>query len=68
MLDRQLRNFNANFTLSNCLLVSVKLTKNADLDKYNYTGYGIGFDSCEEYFLSDDSVGRNVIISGIYMI
>ena len=27
MLDRQLRNFNADFTLSNCLLVSVKLTK-----------------------------------------
>ena len=25
---------------------SVKLTKNADPDKYSYSGYGIGFNSC----------------------
>ena len=30
--------------LVNCLYGSVKLTKNADLDKYKYTGYAIGFD------------------------
>ena len=32
-------------TLENCLLGAVKLTKNADIDKYKYSGYGIGFDS-----------------------
>ena len=40
-LNPQLRNLNTDFTLSNCLFGSVKLTKNADLDKYKYTGDGI---------------------------
>ena len=31
-------------TLENCLFGSVKLTKNADINKYGYSGYGIGFD------------------------
>ena len=31
-------------TLENCLFGSVKLTKNVDIDKYGYSGYGIGFD------------------------
>ena len=31
-------------TLENCLFGSVKLTKNANIDKYGYSGYGIGFD------------------------
>ena len=44
-LGTQLRNFNRDFTLSNCLFGSVKLTKNTYLDKYKYTGYGIGSDS-----------------------
>ena len=33
-LGSQLKNLNTNFTLGNCLFGSVKLTKNADLDKY----------------------------------
>ena len=40
-LGSQLRNLSTDFTFSNCLLGSVKLTKNADLDKYKYTGYSI---------------------------
>ena len=31
-------------TLKNCLVGAVTLTKNADIDKYGYSGYGIGFD------------------------
>ena len=31
-------------TLKNCLFGAVNLTKNADIDKYDYSGYGIGFD------------------------
>ena len=31
-------------TLENCLFGAVTLTKNADIDKYRYSGYGIGFD------------------------
>ena len=32
-------------TLQNCLYGAVKLTKNIDIGKYKYSGYGIGFDS-----------------------
>ena len=37
-LGSLLRNLNTSFTLSNCLFRSVKLIKNADPDKYKYTG------------------------------
>ena len=30
--------------LRNCLFAAVTLTKKADIDKYKYSGYGIGFD------------------------
>ena len=66
-LGHQLRNLNTDFTLSNCIFGSVKLTKNTDLDKYKYTGYGIGFDSGLELLFTDGSYRRNVIIFGAYM-
>ena len=31
-------------TLKNCLFSAVTLTKNADIEKYGYSGFGIGFD------------------------
>ena len=31
----------------NCLFGAVTLTKNADIDNYGYSGYGIGFDRKE---------------------
>ena len=31
-------------TLKNYLFGAVTLTKNADIEKYGYSGYGIGFD------------------------
>ena len=37
-LGLKLRNLNTEFALGNCLFGSVKLTKNADLDKYKHTG------------------------------
>ena len=36
-------------TLQNCLFGSIKLTKNSDIAKYQYSGYGIGFDSKESF-------------------
>ena len=63
-LGPQLRNLNTDLTLGNCLFGSVNLTKNADLDKYKYRGYGIGFDSRSEFSLLDGSMGRNVTIFG----
>ena len=31
-------------TIKNCLFGAVTLTKNPDIEKYKYSGYGIGFD------------------------
>ena len=56
------RDLNTDFTLKNCLFGSLKLTKNADSDKYSYSGYGIGFDSCSYFSLSDNTTERNVVI------
>ena len=36
-------------TLENWLLGAVNLTKNADIDQYKYSGYGIGFDGHVEF-------------------
>ena len=44
-LNPGLRNLSIDFTLNNCLFGSVKLTKNADPEKYKYSGYAIGFNS-----------------------
>ena len=52
-LSPQLRNLNTDITLGNCLSGSVKLNKNADLDKYKYSGYGIESDSCSEFLFTD---------------
>ena len=66
-LNLQLRNWNTDFTFSNCLFSSVKLTKNTDQDKYKHRGYGIGFGSCSEFLFTDGSFGKNVIILGADM-
>ena len=53
-------------TLVNCLFGAVSLTKNADIDKYKYSGYEIGFDRGHVYAVGNGS-GRNVIIFGVDM-
>ena len=45
---------------------AVKLTRNADINKYGYSGYGIGFDR-HGTFLFGTAAGRNVIIFGVDM-
>ena len=50
-------------TLENCLFGAVSLTKNADIDRYKYSGYGIGFERKGE-FSFDNGFGRNCIIFG----
>ena len=58
---------NSGFTLENCLFGAVKLTKNADIDKYKYCGYGIGFDSRGTFSHPSGGFGKNVIIFGADM-
>ena len=53
-------------TLENCLFGSAKLTKNADIDKYGYFGYGIEFHRKGSYSIGNE-IGRNVTIFGVDM-
>ena len=53
-------------TIKNCLFGAVTLTKNADIEKYKYSGYGIGFDRSSFSFLSG-GFGQNVLIFGADM-
>ena len=48
-------------TLVNCLFGAVSITKNVDIDKNRYYGYGIGFDRTSIYSVGS-GFGRNVII------
>ena len=58
---------NSGVTLENCLFGAVKLTKNADIDKHKYFGYGIGFDSRGSFTHPSGGYGKNVIIFGADM-
>ena len=49
-------------TLKNCLFGAVTLTKNADIDKYGYSGYGIGFDRRSSFSFPGGGIGQNVLI------
>ena len=47
-----------NPTLKNCLFGAVTLTKNADIEKYKYLGYGIGFDRRSSFSFPDGGFGK----------
>ena len=49
-------------TLKSCLFGAVTLTKNTDIEKYQYFGYGIGFDTRSSYSLPGGGYGQNVLI------
>ena len=48
-LDAWSRDLNSDFDLKDCLYEGVKLAKNADPDKYKYSGYDIGFKLRSEF-------------------
>ena len=54
-------------TLENCLFGAVTLTKNADINRYGYSGHGIGFDRHGSFSFPGAGLGRNVIIFGVDM-
>ena len=43
------------------------MTKNADIDKYTYSDYGVGFDRKSVFSFPGSGIGQNVIIFGINM-
>ena len=52
--------------LENCLFGAVKLTKNAENDKYRFSGYRIGFDRHGGFSFSN-GVGKNLLIFRVDM-
>ena len=52
---------NNNPTLKNCLFGAVTLTKNADIDKCGYSGYGIGFDRRSSLSFPGGGFDQNVL-------
>ena len=50
-------------TLENCLFEAVSLTKNADVDRYKYSGYGIGFDRHLSFSFPDIAIIFGVHLS-----
>ena len=54
-------------TLKNCLFGAVTLTKNVDIDKYKYSGYGTGFDRRSTFSFPSGGFGQNIIIFGADM-
>ena len=60
-LDTWSRDLNTDFTLDNCLFRIVKLTKSVNLDKYGYSGNGIGFEVRSEFSWRGSEWGKNVI-------
>ena len=54
-------------TLKNCLFGAVTLTKNADIEKHGYSGYGIGFDRRTSFSFHGGEFDQNVLIFGVDM-
>ena len=54
-------------TLKHCLFGAITLTKNAKIDKYGYSGYGIGFDRKSSFSFPGGGFGQNVLIFGVDM-
>ena len=54
-------------TLKNCLFGAVTLTKNADIEKYGYSGFGIGFDRRSSFTFPSGGFGQNVLIFWVDM-
>ena len=54
-------------TPKNCLFDSVTLTKNADIDSYRYSGYGIEFDRKSSFSFPSSGFDQNVIIFEVDM-
>ena len=60
-------NRDSNLTIKNALFGAVSLTKNADVDKYKYSGYGLAFEKIGSFLFPGGRYGQNVILFGADM-
>ena len=61
-LDIRSRDLSPEFTLVDCLFGTVKLIKNAQLNKYVFRGYGIGFDARSKFQLPKNKWSIKVVV------
>ena len=61
-LNRWSKDLNGEFTVKERLFGNVEITKNADPDKYFYSGYGTGFDSQSLFSISNFDWAKSAII------
>ena len=64
------KTINSNYILKNCLFGTIKTanTTNSDTDKWQSSGYGVGFDSTGSFTHSDDGKdAKNVVVFGADM-
>ena len=54
-------------TQKDSLFGAITLTKNTDVDKYKYSGYGIGFDRRLSFSFPSGRFHQNVLIFGVDM-
>ena len=66
MLDPIASTRNTDFTIQNALVGAVNVTKNADISKNKYEGYGLCFDEGSTFSKGNINNGRNVLIFGVH--
>ena len=73
-LDPTSSSRNTDYTIQNTLFGAVKITKNTDISKYKYEGYGICFDEGGKFShtvkkgnFNHTTLARNVLIFGVDM-
>ena len=54
-------------TLKNSLFIAVRLTNNSDIDKYQYSSFGIRFDRKSVFSFPGMGFGQNIILFGVDM-
>ena len=58
---------NSDPTLKSCLFGAVTLTEKSDIEKFKYSGFGIGFDKRSIFSFPVGGFGQNVLIFGAGM-
>ena len=62
-----IKRFKHRFYIKELFFGSIKLSKNADLDKCKYCGYSIEFDSCSKFLFKDGSMREKLLLLGAGM-
>ena len=59
--------YDSDSTLKNCLFGAGTSTKNADIEKYGYSGFGFGSGRRSSFSFPGGGFGQNVLVFGVDM-